>query len=193
MAATQDICAFVMVFPMPDGTYRIVPRFWAPSEANKVRERNSKAKIDHWFRDKSIIEHEGDEVTFDDVRRDIIALRERFDIRKIGRDRWNSVQIGQQLEAEGFEVVGVVQGVAMSPAAKELERLASTGLLRHGGHEVMDWMASNVSVIPSGDDTIRISKKKSADKIDGIVGAVMGIGLCMAEPIVNQIEEIRWG
>jgi phage terminase large subunit-like protein len=193
MAATQDVCAFVLVFPMDDGSYRILPKFWAPAGANKKRERSNRARIDHWSKQGYITEHDGDEITFDLVRNDIIALRERYDIRKIAKDKWNSIQIGQQLTAEGFEIVDISQGKALSPAAKEFERLMSAGLLRHNDNPVLSWMAGNVTAFVDANENVALSKSKSIDKIDGIVGAVMGIGLCMAEPIVNQIEEIRWG
>jgi phage terminase large subunit-like protein len=193
MAATQDVCAFVLVFPMDDGSYRILPKFWAPAGANKKRERSNRARIDHWSKQGYITEHDGDEITFDLVRNDIIALRERYDIRKIAKDKWNSIQIGQQLTAEGFEIVDISQGKALSPAAKEFERLMSAGLLRHNDNPVLNWMAGNVTALIDANENVALSKSKSIDKIDGIVGAVMGIGLCMAEPIVNQIEEIRWG
>lgn len=193
MAATQDICAFVMIFPQPDGTYRLWPKFWVPSEANRKRERTNKSRIDHWIKQGYITEHEGDEVEFDFVRRDIVDLKDRFDIRKIGKDRWNSIQIGQQLSGEGFEIVNVPQGKALSGPAKEFERLTNAGLLRHPGNPVLNWMAGNVTALVDANENVSLSKGKSIDKIDGIVAAVMGVGLCMAEPIVHQLEEIRWG
>jgi len=193
MAATQDITAFVLVVPFEDGTYRILPKFWVPKEANKKRERTNKARIDHWIKQGYITEHEGDEIDFDMVRRDILELCERFNVRKIGKDKWNSAQIGQQLAGEGIEVVDIGQGKWLSPAAKEFERLVNAGLLQHNDNPVLNWMAGNVTAVVDAAENVSIRKDKSIDKIDGIVGAVMGIGLCMAEPIVNQIEEIRWG
>ena len=127
------------------------------------------------------------------VRSDIMELSRRFDIRKIAKDRWNSAQIGQELSAEGFEVLDMGQGIAsMSAPAKEFERLISGGLLRHNNNPVLNWMAGNVSVEVDGGGNIKPSKKKSSDKIDGIVSAIMGVALQMAEPADGGIQEIVW-
>lgn len=193
MAATQDICAFVLVFPLDDGTFRLLPKFWVPSEANKKRERTNKARIDHWIKQGYITEHEGDQVDFAMVRRDILELRERYDIRKIGKDKWNSAELGQHLAGEGVEVIDIGQGKWLSPAAKEFYRFITSELLHHNDNPVLNWMAGNIAVHIDGAENVSVRKDRSIDKIDGIIGAVMGIGLCMAEPITQQIEEIRWG
>lgn len=189
MAATQDICAFVLVFPTVN---RILPFFWCPSEANKKRERNNKARIDHWIKQGCITEHEGDEVDFEMVKRDILDLRERFDIRKIGKDKWNSAQIGQQIAGEGMEVVDISQGKALSPANKELYRRICSGELQHPSNPVLNWMAGNVTALVDAAENVSLSKSKSIDKIDGIIATSMAIGLCMAEPPTDQIEGIVW-
>ena len=67
----------------------------------------------------------------------------------------------------------------MSGPAKELEKLVLAGDLLHGGNAVMRWMASNVAVETDSAENIKPSKKKSSDRIDGIVGLVMALGRAM--------------
>lgn len=193
MATTMDVCAMVLVFQQEDGTFRVLPFFWAPAEANKMRERMNKARIDPWMKAGLIRTNDGDQIDYGAVKRDILEICERFDVRKIAKDRWNSAQIGQELISEGLEVVDMGQGIgSMSAPAKEFERLVSAGLLRHNDNPVLNWMAANVSVDVDAGGNIKPSKKKSSDKIDGIVAAIMGVALSMAEPIDGGIKEIVW-
>ena len=75
-------------------------------------------------------------------------------------------------------MVGVGQGfVSRSEQTKELiEKLWPEGVLAHAGNPVLRWMASNLtgSEDPAGNK--KPDKKKSSDKIDGIVALVMALG-----------------
>jgi phage terminase large subunit-like protein len=63
----------------------------------------------------------------------------------------------------------------LSPPSKELERLLGERRFHHGGNPILRWMADNVEAERDAADNIKPSKKKSAEKIDGIVAAVMAI------------------
>lgn len=47
--------------------------------------------------------------------------------------------------------------------------------MRHGGHPVLRWMADNVTVTSDSNGNIKPDKKKSTEKIDGIVALVMAL------------------
>jgi phage terminase large subunit-like protein len=97
-----------------------------------------------------------------------------YDVREIAYDRWNATQLITQLGEDGATCVPIGQGYAsMSAPAKQFEALVLSGKIRHGGHPVLRWMAANVSVEQDAAGNIKPSKAKSADKIDGIVAAVM--------------------
>ena len=51
-----------------------------------------------------------------------------------------------------------------------------SGKLRHGDHPIMRWMAANVAVEQDPAGNLKPSKRKSPEKIDGIVALVMAIG-----------------
>ena len=63
----------------------------------------------------------------------------------------------------------------MSPPMKELERLTLGELLAHGGNPILSWMADNLvaRVDPAGN--IKPDKEKSRERIDGMVGLIMGL------------------
>ncbi|MHC4137459.1 MAG: terminase TerL endonuclease subunit, partial [Planctomycetota bacterium] len=78
---------------------------------------------------------------------------------------------------DGHEVVAFGQGYAsMSAPSKELEKLVVSGALRHTGHPLLRWCASNVMLETDAAGNIKPSKKKSKERIDGIVALAMAIG-----------------
>ena len=63
----------------------------------------------------------------------------------------------------------------MSEPTKNIERMAHGGELRHGGNPVLRWMCSNVQIESDAAGNIKMSKKKSREKIDGMVALAMAI------------------
>ena len=56
------------------------------------------------------------------------------------------------------------------------------GELRHGGNPVLRWMASNVAIEQDAAGNIKPSKKKSTERIDGMVTLVMAVGRAAMTP-----------
>jgi phage terminase large subunit-like protein len=63
----------------------------------------------------------------------------------------------------------------MNWPTKKLEEVILAGKLAHGGHPVLRWMASNVSIEKDAADNWKPSKKKSPERIDGIVALIMAL------------------
>ncbi len=175
LASTIDIAAFVLLFPELGNA--VLPFFWVPAESARVRERRDRVPYETWARQKFIEMTKGNVIDYDVIRNRINEVGEIYNIQEIGVDRWNATQIITQLDGDGFEMVPFGQGYAsMSAPSKELEKLVLSCDLRHGGHPVMRWMASNVTAETDAAGNIKPSKKKSTEKIDGIVGLIMALG-----------------
>ena len=131
----------------------------------------------------------GEVIDYDRIRRHINELGQRFDIREIAIDRWNATQLATQLEGDGFEIVAFGQGYSsMNWPIKKLEELVLAGRLAHAGHPVLRWMASNVSIETDASDNWKPSKKKSIERIDGIVALIMALSCAT----VNDGEVEYW-
>jgi phage terminase large subunit-like protein len=64
----------------------------------------------------------------------------------------------------------------MSAPTKEFERLVTAGELEHLNNPVLRWMLRNVMLIIDTNENIKPDKKRSREKIDGIVAAITAIG-----------------
>ena len=179
LATTFDTTALVLLFPLDDGTFWVEPHFWIPSENAHQRERRDKVPYLTWQRQGHLKMTDGNVTDFEVVRRDIVNLAGKYRIRGIGLDPWNSAQLGQQLQGDGLQMQDFRQGYgSLSAPSKQLENWVVAGKLRHGGHPVLAWQASNVAIQQdSAAGNIKPSKAKSTERIDGIVSLVMAIGL----------------
>lgn len=70
----------------------------------------------------------------------------------------------------------------MNWPTKKLEELVLGGKLAHGGNPVLRWMASNVAVEMDAAGNLKPSKKKSTERIDGIVAGIMALGRAIIQP-----------
>ncbi len=178
LASTFDLSAFVMVSQADDGTFDVLPYFWVP-QANAA-ERTLRDKVDYigWIRDGFIRATDGNVTDYDVIRRDIVELSQKFNIRQVGIDRWNATQLATQLQGDGVDVTGFGQGYgSMSSPSRALENYVLSERIRHAGHPVLAWMAANVAVQSDHQGNIKPSKAKSTERIDGIVSLVMALGL----------------
>lgn len=191
LASTIDIAAFVLIFP--EANNAVLPFFWIPAETAPIRERRDRVPYATWARQGLIETTDGNVIDYDVIRRQINEIGEKYNIVDIAVDRWNAQQIITQLDGDGFNVVPFGQGYkSMTAPSKELERLVLSCNLRHGGNPVLRWMASNVSAEIDAAGNIKPSKKKSKEKIDGIVGLVMAIGrTLLSEGAEESVYETR--
>jgi len=178
LSSTSDITAFVMVFPpLYEGDkYTVVPHFWLPRETLQLRVRRDHVPYDVWEKQGLFHVTEGNVVDYNFVRRTINELGTQFHIMEIGVDRWNATQLITDLEGDGFCMVPIGMGFRdMSAGMKELYKLLLEGKFIHGGNPVLRWMAGNVVAEIDAAENIKPSKKKSTEKIDGIVAWIMGL------------------
>ena len=142
-----------------------------------MREKRDRVPYTQWIREGWIKATPGDSVDYDIIRADLNELRERYDIREVAADRWNATQIIGQLDGDGFTIFAHGQGFRdMSAPAKELERAIIAQQVATGRNPVMRWMVSNCSTEEDAAGNIKPSKRKSTERIDGLVALVMGMG-----------------
>lgn len=177
LSTTTDVSACVLVFREPDETVTVIPRFWIPADNARKRERRDRVPYETWARLGYIEMTPGNVVDYDYIRQRLNELKARFKIREVAIDPWNATQLSIQLHSDHFKVIQFGQNFKdMTSPTKEWEKLVLSRKLIHGGHPVLRWMASNVAAESDAAGNIKPSKKKSSDRIDGIVAGIMGLG-----------------
>ncbi len=197
LASTDDIAAFVLVFP-PDeqnGKFYVLPYFWIPKDNMKRRVKKDHVPYDKWHREGYLEATEGNIIYYDFIEKKIRELAEQYQLEEVAYDRWGAIQMTQNLEAQDFEMSKFGQGfVSFSEPSKELMRLVLDERFIHGGHPVLRWMFENVYIETDAAGNIKPSKKKSSEKIDGAVAAIMALSRAvynMANPKKESVYNTR--
>ncbi len=182
LSSTGDLTAFVLVFPPAGGDpkYTVLPYYWLPEDVIDLRTRRDHVPYAVWKKMGVFNTTEGNVVDYDFIVAFIAKLSERFHIREIAYDRYGAEKIRRDLEELGaehaFEVIPFGQGfISMSPPSKDFYQFVMEGRIRHGRHPVLDWNMSNVIIDQDAAGNIKPNKKKSTEKIDGVVAMIMGL------------------
>ena len=192
LSSTSDITAFVLVFPPRNEAekYIVVPHFWLPRETLELRVRRDKVPYDIWEKQGLFHVTEGNVVDYNFVRKTINELYEIYNIKEIAADRWNATQLITDLEGDGFTIVPMGMGFKeQSPPMKELYKLLLEGKFIHGGNPVLRWMAGNIVAEIDAAENIKPSKKKSTEKIDGIVAWIMALDRCIRHEMQGSVYD----
>ena len=182
LSSSGDITAFVLVFPPHNGKekYVILPFFWVPQDTIPLRVRRTSVPYDKWQAQGYLMATEGNVIHYGFIEKFIDDLGKIYNIKEIAYDRWGAVEMTQALEGMGFTVVPFGQGFSsMSPPTKRFYELLMEGKMVHGAHPVLRWMAGNVVVDTDPAGNIKVTKRRSPDKVDGIVAAIMALDRCI--------------
>jgi len=174
LASTQDIAAYVQLFYSADWHFKC--HFFIPEERLIKRVKKDKVPYDVWQKQGWLTVTRGNVIDEEHIIKIILESGDANRCREIAYDPWNAPHIVTRLADEGVTMVPVRQGFpSLNYPTKELGKLVSAGKLNHGGNPVLEWMAGNVAVERDAADNIKPSKKKSFEKIDGIVACVMAL------------------
>lgn len=179
LASTQDLAAYIQLFPSKG--FLVVCHFFIPEECLKRRVKRDHVPYDQWARDGFLTVTRGNTVDEDAIVEAVLASAGRHKCLEMAYDRWNASHVVRRLSDEGLTMVPIGQGFAsLSFPSKELEKRVVSAELNHMGNPILDWMAQNCATETDAAANIKPSKKRSTEKIDGIVGLVMALARYVA-------------
>lgn len=176
IANSSDLAAFVLVFPWEDG-FRLLPWFWCPSEARDTRGKALRDVLSPWIEGGFIEATEGNEIDLNRIEERIKVCNSLYNIRGIAYDPFNATALAQNLTRDlGIAMEKFLQNIRQyNEPCRLLESLVRQGKFWHNAHPVLTWMAGNVTIKTDGINNQMPDRKKSANKIDGIPAAIMGL------------------
>lgn len=176
LAATQDLASCALVFPDEGGGFDVLWRHYAPSTTLRSLSRRTGGQAEVWAAQGLLTVTEGGIIDYTAIVAGLEADREAYDILEVAFDPWGMPQMQSELLDAGWPFVRFGQGMPqMTGPTRELIRAVMGGMFRHGGNPVAEWEAGNVVTREDSRGGIRFDKEASADKIDGIIAAVMGL------------------
>lgn len=187
LSSTRDLTAAVAFFP--DGG-EVVPFFFIPGDNMQEREDTDRVPYVTWQKEGFITATRGRAVDKKAVAQRLAQLCADYDVKAVAYDRWRMEDLKRILDDEGINLplVGFGQGFqSMSPALDAMETLVLDGKLNHGGHPILTWNCSNCVVDTDPAGNRKLSKKRSREKIDGMVALIMAVGVWSSEQKQEEI------
>lgn len=175
MSSTRDLTSIAIFQPDEGDLYWL---HFCPE--TQVHERSThNIAYDKWVHDDWIIPVPGNAIDSQFVLSRLLRTIKYMNVQNISFDAKFITDVVNGLSEEGFEDVlhPFRQGfISMNAPMKELEKMILRREINHGGNPVMRWQITNVQAVTDDAENYKPSKKKSKDKIDGVVAAIMAIG-----------------
>lgn len=189
LASVSDLTAFVLYGELDDGTGIILPYMWCPEENVRARGKADRVSYERFIAKGLLKTTPGNVIDFDFIREDILKISQEYKPEIIAYDRYMAAGIVSQLADAGLNMVSFAQGfVSFSPPTKELYAKLARGECEHFNNECLAWQAMNVVLETDAMGNIKPSKKKSGDKIDGMVALVMAYGIRSISTTLSPYE-----
>lgn len=196
LASTSDLCALAWTFPDGSGGFDSLWRLWTPEANLAALDKRTAGMATVWVREGFLTLTPGNVADYDYIQAQINRDMEKFDVRGIAYDPWNSSQLVNDLMADGAPMIKTRQGlVTLSAPTKELQRILLLGtaekpMFRHGGNPAVRWQADNFTVAMDAAGNVKPDKGSAPDKIDAIAATVNSMSLVLAlEPKKVSIYE----
>ena len=184
LSSVADLTALVLIGEV-DGAWQVHPTFWLPGVGLATKARADRVPYDQWHKEGYLQTAPGKSVEYEFVAEYLRDVFQRYDVRKLGFDRWNWKHLKPWLSRAGFSddilesrFVEFGQGVAsMSPALRELESDLLNRKLAHGMHPVLSMCAAGAVVWSDAAGNRKLHKALSSSRIDGMVALQMARGV----------------
>ena len=177
LASKIDIAARVNVYRRyidDKPHFYFFPRFYIPQAAI---DEDRHPFYRGWEMAEALIATPGETTDFDMIKDEIVEGSIGKNTQAICADPWQATYLLQQVTAEGLpaeEYRMTVQN--LSEATKTFDAIMREGRAHHPGNPVLNWMVGNVVGHYDQKENVFPRKERAANKIDGAVAAIMGLG-----------------
>lgn len=170
-----DLTSIGGIVPLGDGRIYVWSHSFIPEDTLAAKRKTDKVPYDLWVRQGWITVTPGAVVDYRFIQEHIkrIEADNLWTIKEICFDPYNATQFAQEMEADGYVMVEIRQGVrTLSEPTKNLRELTLNGKLIHDNNPVLTWAVGNAVTRIDHNENIMLDKDKSTDRIDPIAALI---------------------
>lgn len=177
LSSTLDLTSYCLLF-LKDGKYYSITRFFIPEDTMRQKELKDKVPYSEWVSKGYVIATPGNTVDYEAIEAKFNEDATKFQIQRVGFDRWNADYLVQNLQKKGMTTVPVGMGFfSMNAPTKRLETLILNKEFVHNGNPVLTNHMDNMVINRDPAGNIKPDKAKATQKIDGIVANIIGLAV----------------
>lgn len=191
MSSARDLTAIVHVFPPLEagGKWIMKSTFFLPEEDIDQKADQDGQPYRRWAEQGWMQLIPGRVIRPSFVEEQIERENEQHPISMLVFDRKLSVELSDNMQNKGYACVGFGQGfLSMKNPTVEFERKSVGGQFLHSGSPVLRSCVQNVVIEQDASGSQKPTKKKSTGRIDGVVAAIMALGVAMDSTATGQPE-----
>jgi phage terminase large subunit-like protein len=176
-----------------DGKYIVLSHSFMPEDTLDRKRKTDKVPYDLWVQQGWITTTPGAVVDYNFIKSYIKNFEQQYNVkvREICADPWNATQFMQDMEAEGYMVVEIRQGIqTLGGATKDFREQVYQGNVIHNNNPVLTWALSNAVTRQDANENIMLDKSKSTERIDPIAAVLNAHVRAMLRIETVDINEI---
>ncbi|UYL93931.1 terminase large subunit [Geobacillus phage vB_GthS_PK3.5] len=192
LSAKIDLTSVSFIFKK-DGKYIVLSHSFMPEDTLDQKRRTDKVPYDLWVKQGWITTTPGAVVDYNFIKSYIKNFEQQYNVkvREICADPWNATQFMQDMEAEGYTVVEIRQGIqTLGSATKDFREQVYQGNVIHNNNPVLTWALSNAVTRQDANENIMLDKSKSTERIDPIAAVLNAHVRAMLKTDTIDINEV---
>ncbi|QUH21087.1 terminase TerL endonuclease subunit [Alkaliphilus sp. B6464] len=183
LSLTEDNTAVAMV---TEDEGKIYGKVWGfiPGDKKKQKSKREGVDYDRLIKQGVCFESSGEVISYEDVENHILGLEEEYEveIQQIGYDRMNAISTIQKLESAGYECVEIKQhSSVLHMPTKLLKELILRKKFKYEENLMLEINFQNARCTEDTNLNKYVNKKKSAGKVDMVVGLINAMYLLEQE------------
>ncbi|MGG0257955.1 terminase TerL endonuclease subunit [Bacillus mycoides] len=181
LSAKIDLTSISFEFKKDD-KYIVLSHSFMPEDTLAEKRQTDKVPYDLWVQQKWITTTPGAVVDYEFIKTHIRNMEKenKFKIKEICADPWNATQFMQDMEAEGYTMIEIRQGMAtLSGPTKDFREQVYLKKVIHNNNPVLNWATSNAITRQDANENIMLDKSKTTERIDPIAAVINSHVRCM--------------
>ena len=190
LSKNRDITALALFFPgkTEKDKHHAILKSWCPEENAVERNRLDGIPYLQWAHDGWLSLTPGDIIDTEYIKAEIFAAKTEYKFHSCAYDRWRATElildINEEIGVVDTETDQFMEGFTQtaghfSGPLTQMEKMILRRQLNHGRNPVLEWMNRNVIIFTDTNGNIKIDKRSSKEKVDGMVALAMAIGQWM--------------
>lgn len=184
LAKVNDLSCCAYYFPKQDGLEKavMIADFFVPDYRIGLREERDQVPFREWAKNGNMILTPGKTTDWQFIRQKINERHGQFAVQGFGYDRHFAYELVGSLEEDGITMTPFGMGfLSMASPTAEFERMVVGEEMGHLGCPIMAWNIANTIVRTDPAGNIKPDKQRSTDRIDGVVAAIIALGISMRQ------------
>lgn len=183
VGASRDLTSIAAVFPLEGKRYAVKVWNFVPEGALTTRDGANTVLYQSFAKSGSLTVTKGTATDEKQIISFLDTLRQRFKVRAVVFDKWQSLVIANHCKSQGLETYNFPQThTYFNPAVIELERLVNRKQLLHDGDPCLRWQIGHTYLDTDNKGYKKPTTSRPENKKDSLIALLMALSQALQQP-----------